>query len=203
MRTSIDMSYPFRGSWLVQNSPASRVPSHCTRALATSYAIDFVPVTEDGRTAPLTLGALMRPEPAEKFPGFGRPILAPADGVVVATHEGEPDHAAYRGLPSIHYALTQHRRVASGWVALAGNCVVIERSGIMIALCHLRRGSITVRPGQQVHVGEVLAGCGNSGNSTEPHVHVQAIDHPDVARARAVPLTFDGGLPSNGEIIHV
>lgn len=203
MRTSIDMSYPFRGRWQVQNSPASRVPSHGTRALATSYTIDFVPVTEKGRTAPITLSSLLRPEPAGTFPGFGRPILAPADGVVLSTYDGEPDHAAYRGLSSVRYALTQHRRVAAGWVALAGNYVLIEGSGVVIALCHLRRGSITVRPGQQVHVGEVLAGCGNSGNSTEPHVHVQAIDHPDVARANAVPLSFDGTLPSNGEIIHV
>lgn len=43
--------------------------------------------------------------------------------------------------------------------------------------------------------------CGNSGNSTEPHVHVQAMDRADVAEARAVPMTFEGGLPRSGTIV--
>lgn len=202
MSVAVDLSYPFTGRWRVQNSPANRVPSHGTRLFATDHAIDFVPVTESGRTAPITGGSLVRPEPADRFPGFGRPILAPVDGVVVAVHDGEPDHPAYRGLPSIGYALTQRRRAAQGWVALAGNHVLIDHRGTVIALCHLRQGSITVHPGQQVGAGDVLGGCGNSGNSTEPHLHVQALDGRDVARAVAVRLEFGGSLPANGDIVH-
>ena len=71
----------------------------------------------------------------------------------------------------------------------------------MVALCHLQEDSIDVRLGQHVHVGDVLGRCGNSGNSTEPHVHVQAIDDRDVERANAVRLTFRGALPRNGEVI--
>ncbi len=201
MTASLDIAYPFTGCWIARNSPASRVPSHGTRMLASSYAIDFVPTSEDGRTAPITLGSLVRPEPADRFPGFGRPILAPLGGVVVAAHGGEPDHPAYRGLPSVGYALTQHRRAAAGWVALAGNHVLIEHGGIVVALCHLRRGSIRVHAGQQVTTGDLLGDCGNSGNSTEPHVHVQAIDDREVERARAVRVTFGGTLPRDGEIV--
>ncbi len=201
MRGAIDLAYPFTGRWLVQNSPADRVPSHGTRAFATSYAIDFVPVTDSGRSAPFTLGSLVRPEPPDRFPGFGRPILAPLDGAVLAVHDDAPDHAAYRGLPSLGYALTQQRRATMGWTALAGNHVLLERDGTVVALCHLRQGSIQVRRGQQVRVGEVIAGCGNSGNSTEPHLHIQAIDRPDIAHAQAVPLTFHGALPGNGELV--
>jgi murein DD-endopeptidase MepM/ murein hydrolase activator NlpD len=47
----------------------------------------------------------------------------------------------------------------------------------------------------------VLGFCGNSGNSTEPHVHVQAIDSRDVQRAKAVRLTVRGSLPRDGEIV--
>ena len=194
---AVDLSYPFVGRWLVQNSPANRVPSHGTHAFATTYAIDFVPLTDSGRMAPLTVGSLVRPEPAERFPGFGRPILAPISGIVLAVHDGEPDHRACRGLPSIGYALTQHRRVAAGWAALAGNHVLIDSDGIIVALCHLQRGSIQVVRGRQVQAGDPLGRCGNSGNSTEPHLHVQAIDNPDPARANAVPLTFNGSVPSN------
>ena len=47
----------------------------------------------------------------------------------------------------------------------------------------------------------MLGRCGNSGNSTEPHVHLQAIDRVDVLNASAVPITFGGSLPRDGEII--
>lgn len=131
----------------------------------------------------------------------GRSVLAPVQGVVIAAHDVEPDHPAHRGFPSIGYALTQQRRAQAGWVALAGNHVFIESGGIVVALCHLVHGSVRVQPGQHVQVGDVLGQCGNSGNSTEPHVHVQAIDTADIARANAVRLTFNGLLPRNGDVI--
>lgn len=81
---------------------------------ATTHAIDFVPVDEDGRSARVTIASLVRTEPATRFVGFGRPILAPLDGVVVASHDAEDDHPAYRGLSSIGYLLTQGRRAAAG-----------------------------------------------------------------------------------------
>jgi hypothetical protein len=202
MLAAVDLEFPFEGRWLTQNSPANRVPSHGTALLASSFAIDFVPLDERGRTAPVTIGSLLRPEPAERFPGFGRPILAPVEGVVVGVHHTAIDHASFRGLPSVGYALTQRRRVAAGWEALAGNHVLIETgNGPVVALCHLQRDSVQVQVGRRVLVGEVLGRCGNSGNSTEPHVHLQAIDCSDVRHASAVPITFGGRVPRNGEII--
>lgn len=200
---SIDLAYPFTGHWLVQNSPANKVPSHGMHAFGTTYAIDFVPVTESGRSAPITFRSLVRPDPVESFPGYGRPILAPVDGVVVAVHDAEVDHPAYRGFPSIGYALTQRRRAAAGWVVLAGNHVFIDSGGVIVALCHLQQGSIQVVRGQRVRVRDELARCGNSGNSTEPHVHVQAMDTLDISRARAVPLTINGYVPMNGHRVNV
>ncbi|EWS99811.1 peptidase [Intrasporangium oryzae NRRL B-24470] len=202
MLSTVDLAYPFVGRWLTQNSPANRVPSHGTDLFATAFAIDFVPVNEAGRTAPITFGSLLRPEPAERFPGFGRPILAPVHGVVVGVHDTAPDHQAFRGLPSVGYALTQRRRAAEGWVALAGNHVMIQtRDGWVIAVCHLQHRSVQAQLGRSVVVGEPLGHCGNSGNSTEPHVHLQAIDRLDVLHASAVPITFSGRLPRNGEVI--
>ena len=204
MLPTVDLAYPFKGRWLTQNSPANRVPSHGTTLFATSFAIDVVPVDEAGRTAPITFRSLLRAEPAERFPGFGRAVLAPVQGVVVGVHRTAPDHHAFRGLPSVGYALTQPRRAAAGWAELAGNHVLLEtRDGPVVAVCHLQRSSLHVQLGQSVRVGEALGRCGNSGNSTEPHVHVQAIDRLDVLNATAVPLTFGGRLPRNGEIIDV
>lgn len=201
--TTLDLLLPFAGRWLVQNSPADRVPSHGTAAFASSYAIDFVPVDARGRTAPFRFASLVRPEPPERFPGFGRPVLAPVDGVVVGAADGEPDHAAYRGIPSIRYARTQGQRAARGWSALAGNHVLIRADGqAVVAVCHLRQGSVEVRVGEAVRAGAAVGRCGNSGNSTEPHVHVQALDRADVLTAAPVPITFGGSLPRNGEIVN-
>lgn len=201
---ALDLAYPFKGRWLTQNSPANRVPCHGTTLLGTSFAIDFVPVNEVGRTAPITVGSLLRPEPAVRFPGFGRPILAPVNGVVVGVHATAPDHRALRGLSSVGYALTQRRRAAAGWLELAGNHVMIEtRGGSVVVVCHLQHGSVAVRPGQTVEAGRRLGNCGNSGNSTEPHAHLQAMDRVDVLHACAVPITFGGRLPHNGQIIDI
>lgn len=117
MLPTVDLAYPFEGGrWLTQNSPANRVPSHGTSLFATSYAIDFVPVDRAGRTAPITLGSLLRPEPAERFPGFGRPILAPVAGVVVAVHQTAPDHRSFRGLrPSAMPSPSAAGQPQAGW----------------------------------------------------------------------------------------
>jgi len=202
MTSTVELAYPFEGRWLTQNSPANRVPSHGTTLFATAFAIDFVPVDDAGRSAPITWASLLRPEPPERFPGFGRPILAPVSGVVSATHDGELDHPSFRGLPSVGYALTQRRRAAAGWVELAGNYVMIEtRDGPVVAVCHLQHGTVHVQPGQTVGLGDRLGRCGNSGNSTEPHTHLQALDRVDVLHASALPITFGGRLPRNGEIV--
>ena len=73
--------------------------------------------------------------------------------------------------------------------------------GPVVAVCHLQRGSVAVHPGQHVRVGEVLGRCGNSGNSTEPHVHLQATDRADAGHARPVPIAFGGRLPRNGQVV--
>ena len=202
MPTTVDLAHPFEGRWLTQNSPANRVPSHGTTRYASSFAIDFVPVDESGRTAPIAVASLYRPEPAARFPGFGRPVLAPVDGVIVAVHDSDADHAAFRGLPSLWYAFTQGRRAASGWTALAGNHVMIKTSGgPVVVLCHLQQGSVRVELDEEVEVGDVVANCGNTGNSTEPHLHLQAISSADVMNATAVPINLRGGLARNGEVV--
>ena len=195
------LALPFRGTWLVENSPARRVPSHGTHSFASTYAIDFVAV-EGGRTAAVRdwRTAAIRDwrtafatEPADRFYAFGRPILAPADGRVIAVHDGEPDHEARRSqLTLAKYALTQASRARLGAAGLAGNHAIVALSdaGPYVVLAHLRRGSISVRPGDEVTTGQPLGECGNSGNSTQPHVHVQVMDAPDPLLARGVPMAF-------------
>ncbi|MGC0272057.1 M23 family metallopeptidase [Pseudactinotalea sp. Z1739] len=199
----LELRYPFRGRWSVRNSPANRVPSHGTTRFGTAYSIDFVPVDERGRSAPFTLTSLLRPEQPERFHGFGRAVLAPLSGRIAAVHDGEPDHMSVRGLPSIGYALTQPRRAARGFPGLAGNHLIIQPAagGPFVALCHLRLGSIALHAGDPVLAGEQVGECGNSGNSTEPHLHLQAMTSLEAASTEAVSITFPQGLPRNGSIV--
>ena len=116
----------------------------------------------------------------------------PATGSSFGTHDGEDDHAGRRSqLALIPYALGQGARLRAGVSQVAGNHVVIAlRDDAFVALVHLRRGSLRVAAGDAVLTGQVLAECGNSGNSTQPHVHVQVTDGPDMSSARARPVSF-------------
>lgn len=90
------------------------------------------------------------------------------------------------------YALGQAARLRQGMAAIAGNHVTIRLadSRTFVALAHLRSGSIRVSVGQDVAEGQQIGNCGNSGNSTQPHVHVQVMDSADPSVARGVPMTF-------------
>jgi hypothetical protein len=191
---AVRLALPFKGRWRVENSPARRVPSHGTDLFATTYAIDFVGVDDRGRTAPkVSWRTLLATEPPELFYAFGRPILAPITGRVAAVHDGDFDHGARRSpVALVPYALGQAGRARQGVSALAGNHVLIEApdGGAYVGLMHLRSGSIRVAVGQPVTVGEQVAECGNSGNSTQPHVHVQAMDAVDPLSARGLPISF-------------
>ena len=221
MNGAVVLALPFRERWLVENSPATRLPSHGTDLLGTRFAIDFVGVDEHSRSAARTdWRSVLATEPPDRFFGFARPILAPANGVVVLAHDGEPDHAGRRSpLSLLPYALGQAGRLRAGLAAMAGNHVVIELpdDAGFVALVHLRAGSLRVAAGDSVTTGQPLAQCGNSGNSTQPHVHVQVMDSPDPRTARGVPLLFrdfrewprrneapqvhELGLPANGSVV--
>lgn len=189
----VALALPFRGTWLAQNSPARRVPSHGTHVFATTYAMDFIAVRGRRTATTWDWRTLLSTEPAERFVAFGQPIVAPASGRVVAVHDGEADHVARRSQPArVPYALTQAARARRGAGALAGNHVVLElgdRAGYVV-LAHLRAGSIRVGEGASVPAGAQMAECGNSGNSTQPHLHVQVMDAADPLTARGLPMSF-------------
>jgi hypothetical protein len=210
------LDLPFRGRWRAEMSPAKRVPSHGTDLFGITYAIDFVAVDGRGRSAPRTWRTGLSSEPAEAFAGFGQPILAPVAGTVVEVHDGEPDHVGRRSqLTLVPYMLGQAARVRAGIDAIAGNHVVIAMrpSGPFVGLVHLRRASVRVAMGDVVAVGDQLAECGNSGNSTEPCVHLQVTDSMDWRVARGIPMAFRSyrsmttgatvrdGMPGEGEIV--
>jgi hypothetical protein len=221
MRQEIVISLPFAGRWLARNSPARRVPSHGSDLMGERYAIDFIGVDNRRRTADhRDWRTFLATEPAERFFAYGRPILAPADGSVVEVHDGEIDHVGRRSqLTLVPYALGQTGRVRQGVDAIAGNYLILalRDTGAFVALVHLRAGSMRVAVGENVTTGQQVAECGNSGNSTQPHVHLQVMDSPDLSIARGLPMTFrrfrewprgakhfqirEAGLPGEGAVV--
>lgn len=114
-------------------------------------------------------------------------------------------------LTLLPYMIGQARRVREGAPAIAGNHVVVAftRSGPFILLAHLQRGTVTVTEGDVVTVGQVVGACGNSGNSTQPHVHVQVTDSLNWSTSAGLPMAFrrsrhddrDIWLPDESEVI--
>lgn len=130
-----------------------------------------------------------------------------ADGTVVRADDGQRDHLSRTSLPALLYLMLVEGSVRelAGVRRIVGNHMVLEAADGTYALyAHVQRGSFTVREGDRVRAGQVLARCGNTGNSTEPHVHFQLMDGPDPDTARGVPFTWTGiGVPRNGEVFDV
>jgi len=190
----VELRLPFTGPWSTVRTPAHRIPSHGTHAFGQTFAFDFVALDQRGRTASVRdWRTVVGTEPVERFAGLGRPIVAPARARVVTVHDGEPDHEARRSPVSLlAYSATQGARLRRGVGAVAGNHVVLalEDDSAFVLLAHLRRGSTVVVPGARLDAGDPVATCGNSGNSTQPHLHMHVMDAPSLIEARGLPVVF-------------
>lgn len=204
--TPCAIAAPVCGRWMVINSPASRVPSHGTNGYGQTYGFDMLhDPPGEGRPQPRGLG-FDRPE---RFPAFGQPVLAAADGVVVATRASARDHRCRARWPAFAVLFAEgFLRELLGVRFVVGNYVVLDIGDGAYAMCgHLQRGSIAVAPGQRVRASEVIGRCGNSGNSSEPHLHIQIMDHPKPLYAAGLPIVLPdsvsadrpAGVPANGE----
>lgn len=199
----VRVAVPVRGRWAAVNSPADRVPSHGTHGYGQTYAIDLVHEPQDQPRPRFGWSPLTRRP--EDFPAFGEPVLAAAPGTVVRARGGQRDHRSRNSWPALAYLTVEGMvREVLGVSRIVGNHVVIDHGdGVYSLYAHLKRGSLTVEPGQRVEVGETIAQCGNSGNSSEPHVHFQLMDHRHPMVAAGLPFEFaafttDGAEVANG-----
>lgn len=186
---------PVGGRWLALNSPATQVPSHGVRGYGQSHAVDLVYAPHGAVRPEYGSGPAMRP--ASDFPALGEPVHAMIDGVVERASGWRRDHRSRSSAAAIVYLVVEGMaRELGGPGFVVGNHVVIrgegELEGVYAAVAHLRRGSLRVRPGDRVTAGQVVGECGNSGNSSEPHVHAQLMDRRSFVTAQGVAMAFTG-----------
>lgn len=181
---------PVRGRWMALTSPVDNVPSQGTHAYGQTYALGLV--AEDGTRPDIAWRPLSRPP--QDFPAFGAPVHAPAEGTVVRVHDRQRDHRSRNSWPWLFGSVLENTlRELRGPSGLLGNHVVIDIGGVHVLLGHLRRGSITVAPGDRVAPGQLIARCGSSGACTEPQLRMQLMDLPHPLFAAGLPLVWASG----------
>lgn len=141
--------------------------------VAERFAIDYVQLGNDYR--------LLRGDPTkpESYPYLGAAIHAVGNGTVVSVRDDLPEQIPTKppsGLPLDQYA---------------GNHIVEDLGDGNYALyAHLKPGSVTVKPGDELKTGQSIAALGNSGNTTAPHLHFHVIDGPDPLAANGLPFVI-------------
>ena len=142
--------------------------------VGTAHGVDLVALDHWG----LRAEGIMPIDPA-RYVIFGRPVIAPCMGEVLAAVDGLPDMP----VPKVDH---DH---------LAGNHVILRCAGADVLLGHFRKGSLLVSTGQSLAMGDPIAQVGNSGNTSEPHLHINAMQPgtSDAPFAGApIPITIDG-----------
>lgn len=177
------ISPPLRGSeWLAGNGPGNSsghrramIPIAGRAHIAQRFAIDFVQLNPDGKTF------TGDQKDNKSYRCHGAEALAVADGIVVATKDGIPENVP--GPTS--------RAVPITLETVGGNLVILDLgNGRFAFYAHLQPGSLRVKLGDKVRRGQVLGLVGNSGNSTEPHLHFHISDANSPLGSEGLPYAF-------------
>jgi hypothetical protein len=173
--SGLDLAFPLRGgTYIVGQGGSTTALNHHGDHPSQARALDILKLNGAGVRA-----SGLYPAELQRYAIYDAEVVSPCDGVVVWADDGLPD------LPPPDLDPTHP----------AGNCLAIETETATVFLAHLKRGSVLVKAGDQVSKGQSLARVGNSGNTTEPHLHIHAEAGKCAGRinaAAAVPLRFDG-----------
>lgn len=176
-RNTTPMILPFKEEWFVFWGGTTLEQNYHVAEISQQYAYDLMMVAD---------GSSYKGDSKsnESYLVFGKEIIAPCDARVAKVITGVPDNIPGETNPD----------------QLTGNTIVLETSiGEYLLFAHLKRGSILVEEGADVLQGEPLAQCGNSGNSTEPHLHLSLQNDVEMFNSTGARLYFDRILV-NGEV---
>ena len=153
---TVELRSPFAEPAYVFHGGGSPLLNHHAGIQQQRHALDLV-------LAPGGSERIGDPTRPEGYACFGADILAPADGRIVSVRDDRPD------LPPGEVDTE----------VITGNTVVLELAPERyVLLAHLQQGSASVHEGQQVRAGDRIAACGNTGNTSQPHLHLQVQDRP-------------------------
>lgn len=167
------LSLPFMGEWTVSQGYNGSI----THKGDWGKALDFV-ITDKEKKTYQGSGSL-----PEQFYCYNKPVVSPADGIVEEIIDYVDDNPV------------GGNNVLQNW----GNTIVIKHAeGLYSKLSHLKKGSFKVAKGAYVKKGDIVAACGNSGRSPEPHLHFQVqttpyFDSKTISYPFAYFLQHDGG----------
>lgn len=155
MSHTTKLQLPFKGCWFTYWGGDTIDRNYHRIDTAQKYAFDFTGYGKDGRS--FTGDELKN----EDYYAFGQDVLAPADGIIIEAVTGIRDNVP-----------KQTNRFAIG-----GNYLLIKHTEHEYSFIgHLQQGSTLVKAGDKVKGGQKLGACGNSGNSSEPHIHYHLQD---------------------------
>ena len=170
---------PASGAWDVGNGGRSQSTNGHVGNTQQWYAFDLVRKGTDGKTY------TGDGKKNEDYLDFGQQIRAPGDGTVVTVVDGVPDNVPGE---ENHYVAP-------------GNYLVIDHGdGEYSFIAHIEHGSFAVKVGVKVKAGDVLGKVGNSGNSSEPHIHWHLADASQLEKGHGLPIRF-ASLRVNGKTV--
>ena len=178
------ISAPLRGdNWVAGNGPANSsghrralIPIDGHAQIAQRFAIDWVRMNPDGNT-------FIEDEKNNKnYRAYGSDALAVADGVVTEVKDGIPENIPGKNSRAVSITLE----------TIGGNHVILDIGhGRYATYAHLQPGSLKVKLGDHVKRGQVLGLVGNSGNSTEPHLHFHLTNGNSPLGSEGIPYALE------------
>lgn len=169
-RNITKMILPFEGEWFVFWGGDTKEQNYHVINKAQKNAFDIVIVNEKGRSFK-TNG-----KTNEDYYAFGQSLIAPCDAEVVTVTEGVKDNIPGEMNPA----------------QVTGNTVVLKTANNEYLLfAHFQLNSIKVKVGDKVKQGQLLGFCGNSGNSSEPHLHFHMQDKESMIGSTGIKCYFE------------
>ncbi len=173
-RQQTEYCLPVSGEWFIINGGTNKKDSHSWEIFNQRYAYDMV-ITDSNKARHEKGG-----NSVEDYFCYGEPIFAPADGEVVHAKTSVRD-SKHPGTMRIDFLAKDFR----------GNFVMIKHAPNEYSfMAHFIPESILVKKGENVCQGQVIGKCGNSGHSTEPHLHFHVQDHPNFYLGIGLPVKF-------------
>lgn len=141
--------------------------------LSQRFAIDWEKLDDSGK---IYSGDAKNPE---SYFCYGQDVLAVADGEVVEMLEGQPNQVPGKLPEGMDLAHAD------------GNHLVLRLAPDRYVLyAHLKPNSIRVKRGDRVKAGQVLGQVGNTGNTSEPHLHFHMMDGPSAMASNGLPYVI-------------